>query len=194
LIANLEDARFYIRSYSLEALSAMGPGARSALVPAAALLTDPHPAVRSNAVRTLLTLGPDTTVLRQLLEALPTGEMPFQANLIRAIGMIGPKAQEAAPVLIALAGSDIVRLNRDMALWSLEQILSPDPALIPSLIALLEVDHPAAIRTAASLLKTIGPPAMEAVPALRMAAEQEKKYVMGFAADALQSIEGEPAP
>ncbi len=103
--------------------------------------------------------------------------------------MIGPRAADAAPALIALLPQRQKDAElRQRAAVALGLIGTPTADIVPALVAALKDEKPEVRQGAAEGLAWMGPPAREAVPALVTALKDEAADVVTAACTALARV------
>lgn len=150
------------RFWALQELKTMGPRAKPAIPALADLLADPA----------------------------------YGSEAAKALGTIGPQAKPAIPVLVEAikreqgkrsgTGSDTPSTLSWLAGKALTNI---GPASIPELMNLLKHEDKYVRMTAINALGNMGPQAMEAVPVLKDALNDEEELVRQWARVALERIE-----
>ncbi|MEM9906226.1 MAG: HEAT repeat domain-containing protein [Cyanobacteria bacterium P01_D01_bin.44] len=155
LIARLSGAA-NIRFAAVEALGDIGPAARTATPALVDLLGDST--TGQAAGRALADIGAAT--VPDLLEALKSRNATVQHNAVKALGLLGPDAAEAAPLLARLMPSSDQALQADV----FKALANMGKPAVPVLITAL--DDPSLRGIAAISLGNIGPDAEAAVPAL----------------------------
>ncbi len=101
-----------------------------------------------------------------LVEALERNPPPARIALLRALGAIGSKAIAAAPAVIRrLDDRDLVH---DQPVWQVaaETLGKMGPEVIPTLLPLLDPQHPQRYLGACAALQQLGPQARPALPKL----------------------------
>jgi HEAT repeat protein len=197
LLSLLKDSASDVRIQAATALGDVVGAARRALpaIRAAlkeAALNDADDRVRDEAVRALLTGGPEPeTAVAGLIDALHSeiDLVRFHAAVI--LGGSGPAGEPAVPALIHASLWDVeeaVRVAAAMALWKLD---ANSALALDVLVKALEDKNELLCWIAAEYLGQIGPEAAEAVPALRRVLNREFKIPLIKAAVmlALERIE-----
>jgi len=222
-VAGLKDKNWIVVENAIEALSRIGPGAKAA-VPA--LLKALDESWQWEAMRTdwatLPVSGPQPSGCRTCGIPPPPGLRTAEAAwllwqidrhpaampaLIKSrgygyLGLIGPEAKAAVPVIAELLNSDTAgspvtrgsfpswfeyggtRIGVAIALWRINK----HPDAVPTLIAGLKEKTPGLRVYAINALGGIGAEAKAAVPALAEALKDEKGFVGLAAAEALGNI------
>jgi hypothetical protein len=190
-----------VRAKALRALSALGRQGRAIQVPIrtavkGASLWDDDEAVRSAAAEALVETAPSShPPIADLLQALNDPEAPTRFSAAQALGERGAETLPAVGLLLQKAVSDPdggVRLEAAMALYKID---GRQEKILPLLIRALRDPDEVRRWIAADCLGEIGPPAREALPALRELLAQEFKspLIRTGVALALQKIERSPA-
>jgi HEAT repeat protein len=172
--------------------------------------------VRDTVVDAIGRIGP--AAMPTLAEALRHDDPTLRAGVTEALGVMGPAAQEAVPLLNSLLRDripHIAKVDAPAALYRItgdtkmlaallealghhsERVRSGavdllgkiGPVVVPDLILALQSGDPDVREGAADALGMIGPAAKEAVPALDKAFEDEAWYVRECAAEALMKIQ-----
>jgi HEAT repeat protein len=194
LVMNLDDDRDYVRRYTLEVLRKIGAGARGAAFAVAEALDDSDRSVRYAAITALREIGPDISVLPRLLAALRDEDRLVRMYAVECVAKVGPEARHAVPLLTDILIAERRDYNfRGRVLSAYRSIGLDYPEAVPYLTAALDVDDPAISQYAAETLGGIGADARPALPALRKAAEREKRYGHRFAAKAIKAIGDAPS-
>jgi HEAT repeat protein len=130
-------------------------------------------------------------VTRELLETLQRPHKPSRRdNAVLTLGVIGPEAVSAVPILLEIAKSG----DRKCALTAVQALVKIDSKSAQTEISAL-VDwtfsrEERAIRLGAmAALRDIGPPAAAAVSALLEAADEEDLSISAAAIEALARID-----
>lgn len=190
--------------FATEVLGRIGPGARDAIPELERLSQSEDAELRGAAVMALWRIDGRTKQPVQTLRALLREQPPappssgkkeppspwVRARAARALGRIGPAAQEALPTLRAVSREKemLPRLAAAEALWRVEG--NPTAAL-PVLRAALRDRDAEARRVAAEMLSVMGPSAKPAIPDLQESQKDAEPAVRHAAADALTSIQKE---
>jgi HEAT repeat protein len=203
LLAQLKDVDGPARLRAATALGAIGgaahevlPGLRAALQ--AAALHDADEAVRAAAVHGVLQVGPQaSSQVAALTESLQDELDTVRFHAAIGLGDCGPAAQSASAALVHAVLWDrdpAVRVVAAGALWKIDN--GHGPLVIPALTEALASDNELICWIAADCLGRIGPPAGEAVPALRQALVRpfQMAHLRRGVALALQRIDPQAAP
>jgi HEAT repeat protein len=162
-----------------QAFRALGPKGEAA-VPALILLFQGRDEVARWPVAVALSdVGP--AAVPQLTRALGSPDRCIRLGVLEALGHMGPKARAAVPSLLKVVTDKDpwVRLNTVEALAAVG-----DRAGIPALVDRLNTDKNLTVRRyAASALRTFGPAAKEAIPALLKAIRESEQLT-----DTLESL------
>lgn len=212
LIQTLKSEDAYDRQNAACALGQIGPSARQAVPALIRSLKDTDNKVRISAFWALHYIEPAVAskeVVGPLIEAMGDNNESVQIDAAKALGAIGPAAEEAVPSLIKTLKNK-TEGEASHPLFGLSLLIEAARALgeigpaakesVPALIKLLESelgdeDNDAWISAedarccAAEALGKIGPEAKEAVPALVEALKDEDEYVRKAAAEAMEKIE-----
>ena len=112
--------------------------------------------------RVLSLLGPRSlsavATLSQVLRITPRENVELRVRLAETLGVIGPAAKEAVPILIETLRDDDYRL-RIAATTALIHI-GPEPDAVPKLVAILKEENSQGRTDAAKVLTKIGKPAV----------------------------------
>jgi HEAT repeat protein len=177
-----------VRAEAIQALSNLGPGAKSAVTGIAVRLFDDAEAVRLAAMSTLGQLGPDAAgavpELCRLLEDSTAGQ-----HVAGVLGRIGPNASEAVPQLHRLLDSR-TPMTRYAAAEALALIGGPD---VPTLlIPLLDDSNISLCRLATMGLRHSGEAGKPAIARLEAAMKEKDPILRALAAEALWNIARHP--
>ena len=193
LITALQDEYHMVRRDALLALGQMEEAANSLIPHFVEGLSDPHPRVRGIAASMLGRLGPPETAIPILISMLSKDvaiEPSFpqvRNSAIFALGMSGPAAKAALPLLLQLLQDEDASIQTSAA-FAVGRIRTPDEA-IPALIKLLSKRGPDAPATGAAFaLIQVGPKARDAVPGLIELLRDDVHYTRKVAAQALGEI------
>ena len=153
LVEQLESSDWRVRAEAASALAHLGPRGRAAIPDLVRSLGDPQSAVRWNAAVALSLIGPPPT----------------------------SRAQDAVRrALVAVLGLPADRLAAAHTAHAVARALGAyGTAAVPDLVRILQVDDPLSRGAAARALGTIGPPALDAVPALVAAARASETTKAG---------------
>jgi hypothetical protein len=203
------------------ALAVVGPPARSELPALEKALDDPVPQVRVAAALAVWSLdGPAEKPIAVLIDLVENGEGEVRRGAATTLGVFGPQAKQAVPVLLKAAEDDSFA---PAPATGLAMISSRAVELVPKLVEIIrrrgEHAHEAAIallllgrpvapvlggllssesssdrRVAMNLLRELGPDAAPAVPALADALESPVGNLRDDAAELLGVIGPEAAP
>jgi HEAT repeat protein len=182
------------RLQTLGVLGAIGSPAAAAVPDVAAFLTDPDPAVASEAAVALAAVGaaaePAVELLRKLLGDETPADLRYSAAF--ALGRVGPAAEAAVPRLVELSKSSD-EIMATLAVWAALKIDPADRSLfdaaIPLLRRALRGEREVVRLEAAVALGDIGPPAKSAIPILELVSEDDPNSdVREAAAGALAKI------
>ncbi len=163
----------------------------AAVIPLANAVTDSNSAVRQEALGVLSELGERAVAATPvIIEKLRTEENYDQRKLLMVmIGMFGPTAAEAAPMLREDLDRGDIQLRLFAAL-TLAKIGFVDEGLGP-ILELLEHDDEQLRLAAVDGLRRIGPPAIGAVDALKEARKGADDSMHMMVEHALKAIRGE---
>ncbi|MCE9531050.1 MAG: HEAT repeat domain-containing protein [Planctomycetes bacterium] len=189
LITLLEEAKFNEnRARAIETLSRFGPLASSAVPALKNALRHNDLYVRTGAARALAKVdGTAVEALPMLMESMrmnPDRDVAPTVDALRSLGK--PAVDYLLQNLVQPNGE--VGNEPSLALTKLAPV-----SAVPELIKLLQTGNNGAKQAAARILKAIGPPAKDAVPALTETARRSEPYD-NFAIDALAAIGPASAP
>lgn len=165
----------------IRALGAMAPQSKAAVPHLLPFLEDGQREVRISALWAVGRFGADgKAAVPFLIKALedkgvvnPKTGQTFAQLAANSLADIGPEATPAVPALIKALKADHRQLRGD-AIRALGWIGAKDPAVVPTLIAVLRDRNDTFFRSSAAVaLARIGPEAKEAVPALLEALKAE---------------------
>lgn len=168
LIKNLADSQDPVRDETAQALGLIGPAAGPALV---AALQDPDAKRRAGAATALAQMDPAFRDAAKDVEQAATKESDatVRAALFAALPKTGV-APDRCVALILPAVTDENEALRHAALNALLTSSAVRKASVPKLSALLKENNPAVRERAAHALGRVGPGAVDALPALLIAA------------------------
>lgn len=182
------------RAFAAQALGFLTPLPREAIGPLGAMVRDPEPDVRTNAVYTLTRLGQQPNggpaVTPALLVALKDPEPG-----VRKVAASSFRSMEAAPrgavaALVAALRDPSAEVRAEAAFGLMGFHSPPAREAVPALSAAFGQDPDRQVRiNAARALGLMGPAAKDAVPALRSGLRDPDESVRSAAAEALQGIE-----
>jgi HEAT repeat protein len=174
---------------SLQTLQKIGKPAGDSAAEVTALLTHESAALRSAAIAALTSISSDpSVVVPHLVKVLGDDQWEVRRDASVALGKIGPDAKSAVPVLFRMLDSED---DRDAARGALRAIDDADVDAVPVLLEGLESEDRRRRYYAVSLLRKIGPPAKDALPALKKILEESDSGRMtDFLKTAIESIEG----
>ncbi len=178
----------YVRAGAIWILRDLGPEARPALSALTAAARDPEPGVRAVAVQALARIGQgDPTSIAALASALRgKGDADYRWKAARALGHLGPLAQDAVPTLLAEASDENGHVRQE-SIIAVGRIGGPAAvAGVPVLVRALEDRDPDVRRAAATALGRLQ--AREALPALRRHLTDPDENVRGAAQRALARL------
>ena len=134
-----------------------------------------------------------TTLAARLLERLARAtKVSIRANVINALGAIGPDAAAAVPALLEASNSSDLNIATLAALSLVRVDRSAALARLPSLLNWVTPGHDSAIRwRAISSLRALGPAAATAIPALLKLADEDDMAISTGAIEAISSIDPE---
>ncbi len=183
-----------VRHRAAATLGEMGPMAHAALPDLIAALQDPE--LASGAAAALARWGGAAApAIPALCGCLRHGDSFVRRTAVGALGAIGPEAAEGLTALEELLADPEanVRAHAALALWRIgESAELAVPPLVDILVNLRSIPGVrSAGSTAAEHLAIIGPPAREAVPALRDALDYPSHWIQIHAARALWRVAGE---
>jgi HEAT repeat protein len=142
--------------------------------------------VREQAVRALGHVRhPDT--VPDLVGLLQQEHKDLRSTALYSLGMLGPMAKPAVPVMVEVLRSDPE--NREVTAWSLARIGPGAAPAVPALIECLDEAREGIRNQAARTLRDIGPDAAAAVEPLATVLIHDKDWgVRWYAAEALGAI------
>jgi len=186
----LSDTEMSVIGSSLQTLQKIGKPAGDSAGEVTALLTHESAALRSAAITALTSISSDpSVVVPQLVKVLGDDQWEVRRDASVALGKIGPDAKSAVPVLFRMLDSED---DRDAARGALRAIDDADVDAVPVLLEGLESEDRRRRYYAVSLLRKIGPPAKDALPALKKILEESDSGRMtDFLKTAIESIEGD---
>jgi HEAT repeat protein len=173
---------------AMAAIGEIGPDAIEAKPVVEKALLDPSPLLRWRAANTLCLIDP--TNLNQHLQSLTStlkADGDFSDFAIQSIGKFGAGAAHAAPFLTELLKNEAVRLAAGEALLKVQP--ASGETIARAVAADLKSDSVHVQDRAAKLLAEIGPPARDALPALREAATGSDVELAKLAQEAIAKIE-----
>ena len=187
-----------VRGRAAEVLGRIGEGAAPAVPALIEAMEDERPDVRREVLFTLGSIGPQAkAAVAVARKALADPDQSVRYSAVWALGRIGPDASVALPDL----EKDVCDTNDpyfgSVCAWAMIRIDAKNEKLIkqalPVLIKALENEKAFVRSEAASTLGLIGPPAKEALPALKKAASDSDETVAKAAAEAIDKISAAPA-
>jgi HEAT repeat protein len=192
VIEMLKDRQQGLRLHCAMVLSNLGPTAKPAVPALIEMLNDKDTCFA--AARALLKIDPESAK-----SAIPILErMARESDQLHAVGSIRvlyeidrKAARKFAPALM-----DWVKNGRRIDAARLLILIEPGsgPAVVPTVIEIFSTDASPGTRTvAADILKTLGPKARAAVPALSRALADTNPHIRRLAAKALLAIDPEAA-
>jgi HEAT repeat protein len=197
----MQDASTAVRAKAVSALAALGRQAREIQGPLntalkRAMLWDEDEAVRKLAAESLIKDGDwARTPIADLIKALNDPEAAIRFSAAQSLGERGEESLPAVGTLLNRALGDAdggVRLEAAMSLFKIDGRVEK---ILPVLIKALQEADEVRRWIAADCLGEIGPPAREAIPALRDVLQLEFKspLIRASIALALEKIEGKPS-
>jgi len=193
LLERLEDDDQLVVRATCVAISEIGPPAKAAVPKLIRLLAVEDDGIRRMACHALIGIGPAaSSAVKQLSKLLDHENFHAQYWSCRALGSIGsPAALPTVDKLITLSreGTASVRRNAVSALGKIG--ITAGPKMLQALSDALQ-DRTQPVRAAAAkALTTIGPPAKETVPALKLAIDRPLFHARVPAALAVWKISGD---
>ncbi|MFT7639823.1 MAG: HEAT repeat protein [Pirellulaceae bacterium] len=189
LIKAMSDEMTVVRTNAAYALAKIGPDAHPAVDILIAALKDEDANLRAIASQALGRIGPAAKpAVSSLIELLDDKNRQVYTSSTRALGRIGAVDDRVVPAIVKRLADE--RANaRSAAAFALGNIGLEAKAAIPQLIELLKKDEDAFVRTgSASALKAMGPAAIDALPTLRLAVENDHKDVKFWAQKAIDEM------
>lgn len=191
-----------VRTKAVQVLGTLLRHAREMLVPIRTALRqasswDEEETIRALAVEALVQAGEWLRPpIAELVQGLNDPNAAIRFSAAQALGERAEESQAAVGLLLQKALRDPdggVRLEAAMALYKIDR---REEKILPLLIKALQDPDEARRWIAADCLGEIGPPAREAIPALRALLEREFKspLIRASVALALDKIEGRQAP
>jgi len=161
-------------------------------------MDDERPEVRREVLFALGSIGPQAKpAVGVALKALSDADPTIRYSAVWALGRIGPAASEALDALEKDVCNTDDPYFGSVCAWAMIRIDSKNEKRIkgalPVLIKALEHERGFVRSEAATTLGMIGPPAKDALPALKKAASDPDEAVAKAAADAIAKISGEQA-
>ena len=153
------------------------------------MLTHESTEIRSAAIAALTKISPDAaTAVPPLIRSLEDSDWAIRRDASLALGSFGSEARAAVPILFRMLDSEE---DTDSARGALRAIDDADQEAVPILIEGLKSDDRRLRYYAVSLLRKVGPPAQDALPALRQILEDDDSGRMqDFVRRAIETIEG----
>jgi len=187
---SLRDSNPVNRRAAVDFLEMLEDAAAPAVPALIGALSDSDIFVRWSAARTLgrINAKAGAQAVPALALALSDPDLDVRVTAASTLEAYGPAARAAIPALADGAGRGDPEFRR-AAMYALQAIGSEaSRAALPNLIVDLRSDDPRVRRTAAETLGHFGAAARNAVPALRLALQDEDADVRQAASDALLSI------
>jgi HEAT repeat protein len=161
LIASLKSADEKTKIGAINQLGAEGEQAAAAVAPLTELLKDPSPKVRAHAVRALGAIGsPAKPAVAALAELLKDPDESVRRQIVSAIRAIHPGPQVTIPLCVKLLEDS----DPGVRVRILNTIAEAGTEAVPGLTVALKNEK--AAYWACIILRSIGPSAKDAVPAL----------------------------
>jgi len=199
LLPLLDSKDSHVRLNAARALPFFGTAASNAAPRLVQMLSDPDRRVRPSAAHALGVVSPThhgALAVSAMLAQQRTNDSWTGDYAYKLYGALGPIAQEAAPSLIEKMGRGPRRGHTGpvaFALWRIQGQATPE--IVEALVRDLETPIQRFQRMSLLALKEIGPPASNAVPALRRMLSSRFATLQQEAREALKSIEGRaPGP
>jgi HEAT repeat protein len=99
LIQDLKEGDEMSRAHAAEALSYLGPDAKTALPALLLGLRDEAEQVRQNVLHAIIAIGPDATAIQPLTDSLKDSDHLVRALSANALGQLGSSARPSIPAL-----------------------------------------------------------------------------------------------
>jgi len=156
-----------VRKDAVSSLGNLGSDSKQALQPLMKALRDPDCEIRLSAVHAIDEIGAcDKRIIEALRGAFSDPHALVRREAFRVVGRQGQRAKDELPSLSDAMANNTgsVRVEAALALWRVARIKS----VVPSLVQILDDRnaHSATRARAARALKSIGPDAKDAIPAL----------------------------
>jgi HEAT repeat protein len=182
-----------LRFYAIQLLIRVSPDAAPAVPALGMTLADPDPIMRREALFALGAIGPASAKVTDKIGAMLADEdQEVRHATCYALGRIGPEARAALPKLRAAMDSDDEFL-RLAAVWASLKISPKDEELKRKAVPYLTkglVDEREHIRIeAAYTLGELGAVAKPAIPALKLAEQDDSDDVRAAATKALEMLQ-----
>jgi len=184
LIDNLKSTDKAVQVQSIDELGACGEKAAEAVAPLVELLKNDSADVRAHAARALGEIGsPAKSAVNALAGLLKDPDETVRQQAIKAVVHIRPGPQVTIPLCVKLLEDS----DPGVRVRVLHAIAEAGPRAVPGLIQALENDNMA--YWACLVLREIGPPAKDAVPALAEKLQDPRPEVRREAILALAAME-----
>lgn len=196
LLPLLDSEDAHVRLSAVRALVSYGTAARNAAPRLVQLLSDPDRRIHPSAAHALGVVSPrehGALAVTVMLAQQRTNNSWTGDHAHQLYGALGPLAREAAPSLTAVLRERPRRQATGpvaFALWRIQGQASPE--IVEELASGLDTPIQRFQRMSLVALKEIGPPASNAVPALRRMLSSRFATLQQEAREALQAIQGGP--
>ena len=194
----LDSEKEDVRAAAASVLREMGVNAKGAVAPLAKALGDKSRWVRWAATEALGNIGPDAAAAVEALIPLVTHEDRFtRRRAVAALGAIGPAAKPAVPSLKKAGRRTPTPRSANWRPSRCTRSIWPGMAAaaaaqanqeVREQIARLQSPDESASVAAANALGKMGPRGSDAVPALAMALQSDRKWLRVAAAEALGAM------
>ncbi|NLF09374.1 MAG: hypothetical protein GX594_15550 [Pirellulaceae bacterium] len=189
LVGKLQSADKSARLQALDALGQHGEAAAEAVAPLKEMLQDASGDVRARAAHALGAIGPAAKpAVAALIELLKDPDEMVRRQAVKAVLRISPGPRVAIPLCVKL----LEDADAGVRVRGLHAIAEAGAEAVPGLIQALKNDN--AAYWACLVLREIGPPAKDAVPALTKLLGDSRPEIRREAILALASMEESAAP
>ncbi len=195
LIPMLREPEETFKSTTAYALGCIGPDAKAALPDLEHLFRSSTGRLKYNAARALWQVDSNqiTAVLPTLIAYIKASTQEYRSWLARDLGIIGPPARDALPILLSwikTADPDEYAEYAE-AIWRIDP--SQGESLVPGLIKVVEDDINTGRAQAAALLAKIGTKAHSAIATLQKCLPGEDEELRTAATQAISAIQNQSA-
>jgi HEAT repeat protein len=186
-----------VRGHAAETLGRIGQAAAPAVPALIEAMEDERPDVRREILFALGNIGPEAkAAVGVARKSLADEDQTVKYSAVWMLGRVGPAAAEALPELEKDVCNTDDPYFGNVCAWAMIRIDAKNEKRIkeamPVLLKGLENENAFVRSEAASTLGMIGPPAKEALEALKKAALDKDEHVAKSAADAIAKISGQP--